>query len=189
MRVCCTSIPDPPGRPSAGFTLVEALVTIFIIGIVLSILLPSLGRFRASSRAAQCLSNLRETGMATGAIVADNRDLYPFWVANMPPSPPVKRRSMAEVYQGYASTLDVFICPSDPAGGNGIGGYSSYRYWPGERIMDALSDDPPDQAIRSVSMRFRGLYSASILFDRGAWHPGEKRQATFFPDWHAAPID
>jgi prepilin-type N-terminal cleavage/methylation domain-containing protein/prepilin-type processing-associated H-X9-DG protein len=64
-------------RCRGGFTLIELLVVISIIALLLSILLPTLGSARRTAQAAQCLSNMRQLGIATFAYVNDFRDSYP----------------------------------------------------------------------------------------------------------------
>src|SRR6195952_628239 len=64
-------------RLKEGFTLVELLVVIGIISVMIGILLPALGRAREASRRAECLSNLRQVGVAFRFYALDNRDQVP----------------------------------------------------------------------------------------------------------------
>jgi len=66
----------PQSRPRA-FTLVELLVVIGIIALLISILLPALAAARRSAAAVNCLSNLRQLGLATQMYLAEHKQTYP----------------------------------------------------------------------------------------------------------------
>lgn len=59
----------------APFTLIELLVVVAIIGMLCTILLPSLNKARESAQRAVCTSNLKQTGIAIYAY-SSNQDRY-----------------------------------------------------------------------------------------------------------------
>jgi prepilin-type N-terminal cleavage/methylation domain-containing protein/prepilin-type processing-associated H-X9-DG protein len=61
-----------PRRNTGGFTLVELLIVIGIIGLLIALLLPTANRARESARRVQCLANIRQLTAAVLAYVADD---------------------------------------------------------------------------------------------------------------------
>lgn len=68
-----------------GFTLIELLVVISIIALLISILLPSLGRAREQAKSVHCLARLREYGTAIASYMNANDGIIP--AAQWHPSP------------------------------------------------------------------------------------------------------
>lgn len=105
------NVPPPSSSTRFGFTLVELLVVIAVVGILTAILLPAINGWRTISTRAQSTSNLRQLAAGLNLFANDNEGHYPG------PGSSWQSRWMHQtaVYLGY---------PADPAAGPG--GYPVY---------------------------------------------------------------
>src|SRR5579872_6335691 len=74
-------VPSKTSR-RVGFTLIELMVVILIIGILVSLLLPAVQNAREAARRAQCQSNLRQIGLALANYEGRNK-VFPPGTVNM----------------------------------------------------------------------------------------------------------
>jgi prepilin-type N-terminal cleavage/methylation domain-containing protein/prepilin-type processing-associated H-X9-DG protein len=99
---------SPPrlGGPTAGFTLVELLVVITIIGMLVALLLPAVQAVRENARQTQCTNNLKNIGLATVAYDSSKSQLPGYTQF-------VKRNRNTLAVVGFASNK--FVVVSAPA--------------------------------------------------------------------------
>lgn len=62
-----------------GFTLVELLVVVAIIGVLVALLLPAVQAARASARAASCKNNMRQIGLGVLQFCDTHKGQFPEW--------------------------------------------------------------------------------------------------------------
>jgi prepilin-type N-terminal cleavage/methylation domain-containing protein/prepilin-type processing-associated H-X9-DG protein len=88
-----------PLSSPAGFTLVELLVVIGIIGVLIALLLPALNRAREQAKGVKCLSNLRQLAQAAVMYAGQSRGVFP-----------ISRNSITEEWD-FTQTSPTTIAP------------------------------------------------------------------------------
>lgn len=113
-------------RMARAFTLVELLVVVGIIGMLVSVLMPSFVAVNDLAREASCLNNLKLLSQAAKAYMLDNRDLLPNNDSQAATYPEVEENYLLpgqnstkkwwcnKVYTYGVMRADIYICPSDP---------------------------------------------------------------------------
>jgi len=119
------------GTESRGFTLVELLVVISIIALLLSILMPSLGKARKIAKATVCMSNLKQWGLAFGIYTQDNNGRFPLYTYPLPDG-----FWMESLRSIYGNIDKMRVCPEatalSPRKADGWGG--TFKAWRFNRV-------------------------------------------------------
>jgi prepilin-type N-terminal cleavage/methylation domain-containing protein len=137
-------------QSKTGFTLIELLVVIAIIGLLAALLMPAFSRAKIKARNVQCVSQLRQLGLAVRLYAGDHDDTLP--KAEPIPSYPAStdptrfRPRICDVLGPYlgrtagaTNSSVVFRCPADNEGFFETEGSS---YWWNKRMNGRRLDAP-----------------------------------------------
>jgi len=94
-------------RRRTGFTLIELMTVIAIIGVLIGLLLPVLQHVRQKGNERRCNSNMRQIWLAMNVYRNDNEkdgDYFPYRITWM-------------LRDGYIDNAKIFLCPMDSSKG------------------------------------------------------------------------
>jgi prepilin-type processing-associated H-X9-DG protein len=99
----------------ASFTLVELLVVIALIATLAALFLPALNRAQESGRAAACMSNLHQIGVALQLYAQENNNRLPVMRDRLAGTDPATNPlpSVDQVLSNQLGNVRVLRCPSD----------------------------------------------------------------------------
>jgi prepilin-type N-terminal cleavage/methylation domain-containing protein len=145
-----------------GFTLIEMLVVLAIIGTLAGIGFPLTQSFLAKSREAACLNQLRSLGVALQGYLQENNQLMPRLAAGRT-SKQDDSPALETVLLSYVESPEAFRCPADKEQFQKTG--SSYLW------------NSTQNGLHLSNLSFFGIQNRPdkipLITDKESWHPSE----------------
>jgi prepilin-type N-terminal cleavage/methylation domain-containing protein len=154
-----------PKRVRSGFTLLELLVSIAIIGILAALLLPAVSKAKERARRTQCLNQLRQIGVAMQLYSDDYWGRFPDASTNNPAFygnwwPWDLNTNLVAELESRGATRNILYCPSR-GDMNDDQHWNFWKYFPGNSnrvvgyvfLVEGAMQTPPELWRYRVSNR------------------------------------
>ncbi|HXE51725.1 MAG TPA: prepilin-type N-terminal cleavage/methylation domain-containing protein [Tepidisphaeraceae bacterium] len=163
-------------RKHHGFTFVELVVVVGVIGVLLSLLAPVVAKVRSSARAAACESNLHQLGAAWTAYMMDNDSALIPYMWHTPGSKQAYDGYWFGILESFGVKGESLLCPAadtplliDPAAHReGYG--SAGDAWTGRYAPDGTAIRLTKTIYRDGSYGYNRYLTASGWFGNGSGH-------------------
>ena len=144
------------------FTLLELLITISIIVILASMLLPALKNARQSAQKTACMNNLKQIGVSTLFYAGD----FSGWTQGGLPNSPnslgglTNKLNLGRLYPDYLSQPSILWCPADKY----FSMSNNWYYWPNGSTNPAMATSSYESFINMwawgthISLKLEGPY-------------------------------
>ena len=190
MLILHKSPSGPSGFPkrqiarNQGFTLIEMLVVVAIIALLATLMVPAVSRAMLAARRTQCMSNMRQVGMAVLSFAAENN-------GRLPPTRHTAAEEEAWIFQlrPYLSDVDeIRISPADPRGAERLR-RNGTSYLANDLIFDVPTDpfgNPLEGGIgrlTRIERPERTLLSVVVSDRRGTGATNDHTHARLWTNW------
>ena len=164
---------------SAGFTLVELVVVIAMMGILTALLLPALSSAKEKARRAVCRNNMSQLYLVCLNYANDNGDVLPSAADNFDNYHSIRLSdqtftNLVADYAGGAS--NIFYCPNLAfgLGPNKMGYHDAYGYIIGySYLADDIKLTGKGADYTLVPVKFTAAPTNELLADANYWTPGQ----------------